>query len=143
MAAEEHSRLSSWLRCPLCKQELERREQDFFCFPCGRTYPVVLGIPDLRVYSDPYITVEQDYEKGRIVQAQAEHMSFAQLLRFYWENVSLPPTPVDLREGFMRHLLSDGARVETFQQQLGEGKTCLDVGCGAGSLVGLTQQKFD
>jgi ubiquinone/menaquinone biosynthesis C-methylase UbiE/uncharacterized protein YbaR (Trm112 family) len=143
MAADERLGISSWLRCPLCKQELEAREQAFSCPPCGRTYPVVLGIPDLRVYSDPYITVEQDYEKGRIVQAQAERMSFAQLLRFYWENVSLPPTPVDLREGFMRHLLSDGTRIETFQQQLGEGKTCLDVGCGASSLVGLAQQKFD
>lgn len=143
IAVDERSGLSSWLRCPLCKQGLEPQEHAFSCSPCGRTYPVVLGIPDLRICSDPYITVEQDYEKGRIVQAQAERMSFAELLRFYWENVSLPPTPVDLREGFIRHLLSDETRVETFQQQLGSGKTCLDVGCGAGSLVGLAQQKFD
>jgi len=143
MAADERSELSNWLRCPLCKQELKPQERAFSCSACARTYPVVLGIADLRVYSDSYITIEQDHEKGRIVQAQAERMSFAELLRFYWENVSLPPTPVDLREGFMGHLLSDETRVETFQQQLGEGKTCLDVGCGAGSLVGLAQQKFD
>jgi len=143
IAADERAGLSSRLRCPLCKQKLESEKQAFSCSPCGRTYPVVLGIPDLRVYCDPYITVEQDHEKGRIVQAQAEHMSFAELLRFYWENVSLPPTPVDLREDFIRHVLSDETRVETFQQQLGDGKTCLDVGCGASSLVGLAQQKFD
>jgi ubiquinone/menaquinone biosynthesis C-methylase UbiE/uncharacterized protein YbaR (Trm112 family) len=143
MAADERLTIFSWLRCPLCKQKLETQEEALSCRPCRRTYPVLLGIPDLRVYSDPYITVEQDHEKGRIVQAQADRMSFADLLRFYWENVSLPPTPVDLREGFMRHLLSDKTRVETFQSQLGEGKTCLDVGCGASSLVGLVQQKFD
>jgi ubiquinone/menaquinone biosynthesis C-methylase UbiE/uncharacterized protein YbaR (Trm112 family) len=143
MGAEERSGRSSWLRCPLCKHELEPREQAFSCSPCGRTYPVVLGIPDLRVYSDPYITVEQDHEKGRMVQAQAERMGFGELLRFYWENVSLPPTPVDLRDDFIRHLLADESRVETFQQRLGDGKTCLDVGCGASSLVGLAQHRFD
>ena len=142
-ADDQSVTLLSWLRCPLCKQKLEPQKQTLSCSPCGRTYPVVLGIPDLRVYSDPYITIEQDHEKGRIVQAQAPRMTFAELLRFYWENVSLPPTPVDLREGFMRHLLADETRVETFQHQLGAGKTCLDVGCGASSLVGLAQKKFD
>jgi len=142
-AANEHGALSSRLRCPLCKQKLTSQNQAFSCSACGRTYPVVLGIPDLRIYSDPYITIEQDHEKGRIVQAQAERMAFAELLRFYWENVSLPPTPVDLREGFMRHLLSDETRFETLQQQLGAGKSCLDVGCGASSLVGLAQRRFD
>jgi len=142
-ADDESGALLSWLRCPLCKQKLEPQKQALSCSPCGRTYPVVLGIPDLRVYSDPYITVEQDHEKGRIVQAQAERMTFAELLRFYWEKVSLPPTPVDLREGFMRHLLADETRVETFQHQVGAGKSLLDVGCGASSLVVLALRKFD
>src|SRR5713101_2576537 len=142
-AALDHSAFLHLLRCPVCKQELASDGEAYRCTHCQRTYPIVLGIPDLRVYSDPYITIEQDHEKGRIVQSQAERMSFAELLRFYWENVSLPPTPVDLREGFIRHVLSDQTRVETFQQQLGDGKTGMDVGCGASSLVGLAQQKFD
>jgi ubiquinone/menaquinone biosynthesis C-methylase UbiE/uncharacterized protein YbaR (Trm112 family) len=135
--------LSSWLRCPLCKQNVESRKQTFSCSPCGRTYPVVLGIPDLRVYSDPYITIEQDHRKGELVQEQAQRMSFAELLRFYWENVSKTPTPVDLREGFIRHVLSDQSRVEGFANQLGSGETCLDVGCGAGSLIGTARRSFE
>jgi len=131
------------LRCPVCKQELASEGEAYRCAHCRRTYPIVMGIPDLRVYSDPYITIEQDHEKGGIVQAQAERMSFAELLRFYWENVSLPPTPVDLREGFIRHVLSDQSRVESFANQLGSGKTCLDVGCGAGSLIGAAQRSFE
>jgi len=103
---------------------------------------VVLGIPDLRVYSDPYITIEQDHRKGELVQEQAERMNFAELLRFYWENISLPPTPVDLREGFIRHVLSDQARVESFANQLGSGNACLDIGCGAGSLIGAARRSF-
>jgi ubiquinone/menaquinone biosynthesis C-methylase UbiE/uncharacterized protein YbaR (Trm112 family) len=131
------------LCCPLCKQALILRGERCTCSRCEREYPVVLGIPDLRVYSDPYVTIEEDHRKGKQVQAQAEKMSFAELLRFYWENVSLPPTPVDLREGFIRHVLSDVKRVESFQDRLGSGKACLDVGCGAGSLVGVAQRKFE
>ena len=135
--------LSRLLCCPVCKQELASQPERFACAHCRRTYPIVLRIPDLRVYSDPYITIEQDHEKGRIVQAQADRMSFAELLRFYWENVSLPPTRVDLREGFIRHVLSDQARVESFANQLGSGNACLDVGCGAGSLIGAAQRSFE
>lgn len=142
-AALEHSTLLRLLRCPVCKQELGSDGEACRCAHCRRTFPIVLGIPDLRVYSDPYITVEQDHEKGRIVQAQAERMSFAELLRFYWENVSLPPTPTDLREGFIRHVLSDQARVEGIANQLGSGNTCLDVGCGAGSLIGTARRSFE
>lgn len=141
--ALEHSTLLRLLRCPLCKRELASNPEAYLCVYCRRTYPIVLGIPDLRVYPDPYITIEQDHEKSRIVQAQAERMSFAELLRFYWENISLPPTPLDLREGFIRHVLSDQTRVESFAKQLGSGSACLDVGCGAGSLIGVAQRSFE
>lgn len=142
-AAQERSAFLQLLRCPVCKKELASEGEAYRCAHCRRTYPIVLGIPDLRVYSDPYITIEEDYEKGRIVQAQAERMSFVELLRFYWENVSLPPTPVDLREGFIRHVLTDQSRVEGFANRLGSGKTCLDVGCGAGSLLGVARRSFE
>jgi ubiquinone/menaquinone biosynthesis C-methylase UbiE len=126
----------------MCKQELAQQAEGFTCAHCRRTYPVVLGIPDLRVYSDPFISIEEDHFKGRQVQEQADKMDFAALLRFYWEHVSLPPTPVDLRERFIQHVLTDEKRVRRFQDQLGSGQTCLDVGCGAGSLVGVAQREF-
>lgn len=141
--ATDHSALARLLRCPLCKQELASESGAYSCAHCRRTYPVILGIPDLRVYSDPYITIEEDHYKGGLVQEQAERMSFAELLRFYWENVSLPPTPIDLREGFIRHVLSDQARVKSFADQLGSGRRCLDVGCGAGSLLAVAARRFD
>jgi ubiquinone/menaquinone biosynthesis C-methylase UbiE len=105
-------------------------------------YPIVLGIPDLRVYSDPYVTFEEDHDKGRQVQEQAERLSFSELLRFYWENVSLPPTPVPLRERFIRHVLTDQERIAGYIDQLGEGAAFLDVGCGAGALVKAAHAKF-
>jgi len=40
-------------------------------------------------------------------------------------------------------VLSDQARVESFANQLGSGNACLDVGCGAGSLIGAAQRSFE
>jgi len=135
-----------WLRllcCPLCKGGLVPRNGGYACSPCRRHYPVVLGIPDLRIYPDPYISIEEDHRKGERIQAQAEGLSFAELLRFYWENVSLPPTPVDLRERFIRHVLTDEERAEGFLAESTPGKACLDVGCGAGALLIVAPRKFD
>lgn len=135
-----------WLHalcCPLCRGDLASRNGSYFCSRCRRDYPVVLGIPDLRVYPDPYISIEEDHRKGERVQAQAETLGFAELLRFYWENVSTPPTPVDLRDRFIRHVLSDEKRAESFLAGAQRGSACLDVGCGAGALLKVAQGKFD
>jgi ubiquinone/menaquinone biosynthesis C-methylase UbiE/uncharacterized protein YbaR (Trm112 family) len=131
-----------WLWCPLCKGALLAQGEGFHCVRCQRTYPVVLGIPDLRVYPDPYISIEVDHDKGYQVQEQAQKLSFPDLLRFYWEHVSMPPTPVNLRERFIRHLLTDEQRIKGYQDQLGAGDTFLDVGCGAAALVKVGQAKF-
>ena len=96
--------LLRWLCCPLCKGDLELGQELLFCAHCQRGYPIVLGIPDLRVYPDPYVTFEEDHFKGRQVQEQEAKLSFPELLQFYWENVSKPPTPVELRNRFIRHL---------------------------------------
>ena len=99
--------LSAFLRCPLCKGPVASRGEAYHCARCDRAYPVVLGIPDFRVYPDPYISIEADHRKGAQVQEQAEKLSFRDLLRFYWEHVATPPTPLDLRERFIRHVLTD------------------------------------
>ena len=138
----EKAKLPQWLRCPRCKGELSARNEGLHCGACQRAYPVVLGIPDLRVYPDPYVSFEEDHFKGHQVQEQAAKLDFAGLLRFYWENVSLPPTPVDLRERFLRHVLTDEERIASYTDQLGAGDAFLDVGCGAGALLKVAHKKF-
>ncbi len=130
------------LRCPLCKGTLTITGESLICVPCGRQYPVVLGIPDLRIYEDPLIPLEDDYRKGEKVQAQAERLSFADLVRFYWSLPTYPYTPPELRERFIRHVLTDEARIEGYEIQLGSGKAFLDVGCGTAALVKAMQPKF-
>src|SRR5206468_4616791 len=50
--------------------------------------------------------------------------------------------PVDLRERFIRHLLTDEQRIKGYLDQLGAGDMFLDVGCGAAALVKVAQTKF-
>jgi ubiquinone/menaquinone biosynthesis C-methylase UbiE/uncharacterized protein YbaR (Trm112 family) len=131
------------LRCPLCKGGLEQRADKLFCTPCGKVYPIVLGIPDLRLYEDPLIPLEDDYRKGEKVQAQAERLSFADLVRYYWSLPTYPYTPPELAERFIRHVLTDEARVAGYLDKIGSGKAFLDVGCGTAALVRMAQPKFD
>ena len=130
------------LRCPVCRDQLEIGERSLTCQSCRRNYPVVLGIPDLRLYEDPLIPLEDDYRKGERVAAQAERLSFAELVRYYWSLPTYPPTPPDLRDRFIRHVLTDGERIETYKDQLGGGSTFLDVGCGTAALVKAVQPRF-
>ena len=131
------------LRCPLCKQDLCTRNAELRCEHCARTYPIVLGIPDLRVYEDPLIPLEDDYRKGHKIQLQANQLSFAELVRFYWSLPTYPATPADLRERFIRHVLTDEDRIEGYKEKIGTGDAFVEVGCGTAALTKVAQSRFE
>lgn len=131
------------LRCPLCKARLLHAGGKLQCKACARIYPIVLGIPDLRIYEDPLIPLEDDYRKGHIVQEQAEKLTFAELVRFYWSLPTYPYTPPDLKERFVSQVLSHEERIEeSYAGELPGGGSFLDVGCGTAALVKVMQQKY-
>ena len=71
--------LLRWLCCPLCKRDLAPAADAYRCAACARSYPIVLGIPDLRAYPDPHVvSVEDDYRKGAQVQEQASRLRFTE-----------------------------------------------------------------
>jgi ubiquinone/menaquinone biosynthesis C-methylase UbiE len=122
---------------------LEQRAERYHCGPCARDYPVVLGIPDLRLYPDPLIPLEDDYRKGEKLQREAERLSFAELVAYYWTLPTYPPTPRDLSDRFVHHVLTDERRIAGYEDLLGRGEALLDVGCGAGVLVRVARRRFD
>ena len=130
------------LRCLVCKGMLSQRPEELACPECQRAYPIVLGIPDLRVYEDPLIPLQDDYRKGEKIQAESERLSFAELVHYYWSLPTYPPTPADLRQRFTRHVLTDEQRIEGYQDKIGQGASFLDVGCGTAALVKVAQQFF-
>jgi ubiquinone/menaquinone biosynthesis C-methylase UbiE/uncharacterized protein YbaR (Trm112 family) len=130
------------LRCPVCKGRLDRGRDSLACAHCTKTYPVVHGIPDLRVYEDPLIPLALDFSKGEKIQAQAERLSFADLVRFYWSLPTHPYTPPDLKERFIRHVLTDEERIRSYRDEIGSGGTFLEVGCGTAAVVSAVARDF-
>lgn len=130
------------LCCPVCKGQLSCGPEALACATCRKRYPIVLGIPDLRVYEDPLIPLEDDYRKGETIQAKVDTLGFADLVRFYWSLPTYPYTPPDLVERFVRHVLTDEQRIEAYHEHIGRGEWFLDVGCGAAALVKVAQNRF-
>jgi ubiquinone/menaquinone biosynthesis C-methylase UbiE/uncharacterized protein YbaR (Trm112 family) len=131
------------LRCPVCRATLSEQRETLTCTGCEREFPIVLGIPDLRLYEDPLIPKLDDYRKGEKLQRAAESMSFAELVAHYWTLPTYPPTPADLSARFIHHVLTDERRIAGWDQHIGTGATLLDVGCGAGVLVRHAHARFE
>jgi ubiquinone/menaquinone biosynthesis C-methylase UbiE/uncharacterized protein YbaR (Trm112 family) len=131
------------LRCAVCRGTLALSAESLTCSGCGRGFPIVLGIPDLRLYEDPLIPKLDDYRKGEKLQRIAETMSFSELVAYYWTLPTYPPTPADLSARFIHHVLTDERRIAGWEEHLGTGASLLDVGCGAGVLVQRAHQRFE
>ena len=135
--------VAAWLRCPRCRAPVEREGDSYRCTAADHRYPVVLGIPDFRLYEDPLIPLADDYRKGETLQAAAATRSFEELVAYYWTLPTYPPTPPDLSARFVQHVLSDPERIAGYLDHLGRGGALLDVGCGAGALLRAAQPRFD
>lgn len=132
------------LCCPICKGPLSIRPEQLSCGHCRKDYPIVLGIPDLRLYEDPLIPLEDDYRKGEKIEAQAARLNFADLVRYYWSLPTYPYTPPDLKERFIHNVVTQEERLEeTWRDKIPGGATFLDVGCGTAALVKVMQKKFE
>lgn len=134
--------------CPLCKGQLSQKVDAFTCSRCQKRYPIILGIPDLRVFGDPYLGFEDDYKRTRLVMENAHRFDFPGLLEFYWSNS--PETPKHLRKKFIRSVLVGEARGETVLKVLdscdGEKgkntKGVLEIGCGTGGFLVPAARKY-
>lgn len=118
--------------CPLCRVALEGDEGGGRrCAVCGRRFPVVAGVLDLRVAGDAYLSLAADREKAEALAAVDG--CFEDVLRAYWERT--PEVPGWLAERYVRTALAGSRRAEQHVRGLGVGGSLLDVGCGTGGLL--------
>jgi SAM-dependent methyltransferase len=131
------------LCCPRCRGDLRETgdgaEPVLRCDACDHTYPVLLGIPDLRVFADPYIDMEADRAKARTVAARYGDLDFRGLVEFYYSITSVV-TPEQAR-AFTNGLLAAPARAEEALRAW-EGApppapagSMVEIGCGTAPLL--------
>ena len=137
--------------CPWCKGDLKEgtRDSELNCRSCGRCFPVLLGIPDLRTFSDPYIEAEADRAKGLLVATRIDELGFSELVDFYYSiTCVVPPSHAAL---YKRGLMSGVARSEAAfanwesmsrtNGQAGTG-SLLEIGCGTAPLLVAAAGRF-
>jgi SAM-dependent methyltransferase len=125
--------------CPRCQAALDATNERYRCASCAADYPVVLGIPDFRIFPDPWIGLEEDRNKARRLARLVETQPFADAVRTYWELT--PDTPRPLAARFTSSVLEAEARAGEWLEWLerAEGQApagpWLDIGCGTGGLL--------
>lgn len=129
--------------CPMCQGELARTREPveaLCCKSCDRTFPVVLGIPDLRIFPDPYIDIEADRAKALRLADRFDTLDFPGLVDFYYSNT--PAVPARHAKQYTRALMSGVARaasaLDAWDAHDVGGKppeSLLEIGCGTAPLL--------
>ena len=135
--------------CPLCKGDLQENSaaSELRCLQCGRLYPVFLGIPDLRLYDDPYIDMAGDRAKGAKIAAHWGDRDFRGLVDFYY-SISADVSAAQAK-AFTHGVMTAEARAETaldvWEAAAGaqqSSKSFLDIGCGSGAMVVAAARRY-
>ena len=128
------------LCCPACRGDLTERpgaEPEFRCNQCGRGFPVILGIPDLRIFPDPYIDFAADRAKGVELAEHSDTLDLAALVEYYY--LHTPVVPPHHARMYTRGLLAGAVRSQqaliSWEAAVGGPATrsdhqMLEIGCG-------------
>jgi SAM-dependent methyltransferase/uncharacterized protein YbaR (Trm112 family) len=136
--------LALGLCCPRCHGDLAEQQSDgasaLLCSKCDATYPVIFGIPDLRVFADPYIGIDADLAKGRRLAADGAR-TWEELAARYYEITLDTVPPAQARQfemGLHTAVPRAAAALESWvQMERGVGaatERLIDVGCGTAPL---------
>jgi ubiquinone/menaquinone biosynthesis C-methylase UbiE/uncharacterized protein YbaR (Trm112 family) len=135
--------------CPLCRGCLDVVEEAYRCEQCERTYRLHGGIPDFRVFADPYLSFEEDRERTRIVLGALERLELEPLLEYYWSFSDI--TPAALRPMFVRSAMLGEQRARRHLGLIGERtrdrstevRRVLEVGSGTGNFLAVASERYE
>jgi ubiquinone/menaquinone biosynthesis C-methylase UbiE len=140
--------------CPQCNRSLQLRTNAYQCLPCAKTFPIVFGIPDFRLFIGPYASdehtyKEDDYRHVMSLVERFEQEDFAELLRRY---LLAADVSGDRFTRMYRNILAMTERgVDNLQEierlshshHLHKFASVLEVGCGAGSFLIAARRKVE
>ena len=127
------------LICPACASDLDGDKEEYRCSACGRRYPVLGGVADMRLEPDRFLTLEDDRAKGMAAILRAGDGGYQAALGAYWEMT--PELEPKLARAHLRRQLAEGdagaALSREVERRCGPTKgLALDLGCGLGGFVG-------
>ena len=134
--------------CPRCRAAVALEQQAYRCTACDERYPIVCGIPDFRVFADPYIGLEEDREKAAKLFERSKQLDFQALVRHYFDIT--PEVPPPLAQRYMQWMFEAGpvrARtcLEQVEQETGQYEAStrvLELGSGAGPFLPTLRSRF-
>jgi SAM-dependent methyltransferase len=124
--------------CPSCHGPLSDSDlktcagRDLACARCGRRYPVVAGLLDLRLESDRYLELGAERARAERLEAIAATTDLMGLATAYY---AMTDESDERRDRFLRHIAGGLARGEALAAQLPREGRILEVGCGTGGLL--------
>ena len=122
--------------CPVCRVSVTHTDDRYHCSTCDRTYPVLFGIPDFRIRSDRYLTLDQEREKAGRLHVFGKTATFTELLDFYYSITDDVPDKLAVR--YKAYIKNAPRQADLTVKDLdlsSDKDVLLDMGCGAGGML--------
>jgi 2-polyprenyl-3-methyl-5-hydroxy-6-metoxy-1,4-benzoquinol methylase/uncharacterized protein YbaR (Trm112 family) len=128
--------------CPVCMGSLNLLSQAYFCNHCDRTYPILFGIPDFRLRSDRYLSIEDERAKAERI-ALKSGSGFCSMLDYYYQITDDVPAELATRYKAYHHNSITQAEHSLKCLTITSEDHFLDVGCGTGGALIATTEKTE
>ena len=135
--------------CPRCRGDVEALAERYFCGACSASYPIVAGIPDFRVFPDPYIGLAEDRAKAQRLHEHAKHATLAELVEYYFSIT--PDVSSKLARSYTAGMLVTGpgrarSSLQFLERVAGErpgNARVIEIGTGSGPYLGALAERFE
>jgi SAM-dependent methyltransferase len=129
--------------CPRCQGGLSASQTAYRCDRCDVAYPILFGIPDFRLRTDRYLTLDEEREKARKLDLYGRNASFEQLVQYYYSiTFDLPPDRVRL---YQKLIQAGPERARPILRDLAprsDSDVLVDLGCGTAGLLIAAQGRY-
>jgi ubiquinone/menaquinone biosynthesis C-methylase UbiE/uncharacterized protein YbaR (Trm112 family) len=130
-----------FLRCPHTGSELKLEEGYLVSQQGGYRYPIVFGIPDLRLFDPPYMSRAEELQVTEKLDEASKKMDYKQMVEYFEANLLGNRDEQKIAKGITHRLALRERSPNRLGQLLAQGNglkpsgKILDLGCGSGEAI--------